>query len=137
LAFKAKCRLSANQDLARLKLSLSMCKENLKLNKKSKQTMLKLKDVKCKETNSLYQKNMTMNIKLCDQIEVLHKKFNTQGNSVSTLNGDLISDGKDSGERRTQEGEQDVEVQAWNIGEEIGKLLAYDKQKMLHALQLK
>jgi hypothetical protein len=80
LAFKAKCRLSANQDLARLKLSLSMCKENLKLNEKSKQTLLKL--VKYKETNSLYQKNMKMNIKLCDQIEVLHKKFNTQGNSV-------------------------------------------------------
>jgi hypothetical protein len=54
-AYKASCKLSGNQEIAKLNLTISMIKENLKCNKKSKQNLLKLKEIKYKETFSLYQ----------------------------------------------------------------------------------
>jgi hypothetical protein len=71
LAFKASCKLSGNQEIAKLNLIISMIKENLKCNEKTKQNLLKLKDIKYKEIFSLYQKTWKAHTKLLDQEEEL------------------------------------------------------------------
>jgi hypothetical protein len=118
--------------LARLRITLSTCKENLKLNDKSKQTLLKLKDVKYKETNTMYQKNLKVTTKLMDQIQGLHKKMNAQVISISNLNGDLLAKIWEVDMLKKENKILNLKVAMLER-----KLLVVDKCKMSHVLQLK
>jgi hypothetical protein len=84
VTFKTSCKLTANQEVARINLIISSFKESVKYTKKSKQDLLKSKDVK--------QKNLKANTKMLDQIQALYKKLNVQEViSISNLNGDLMA----------------------------------------------
>jgi hypothetical protein len=89
-SFRASCKQTANQVVTSLNITISTLKEAGKSNEKSKQTLLKSKDVKYKDTFTLYQKNLKANTKLLDQIQVLHKKLNTHVITISNLNGDIM-----------------------------------------------
>jgi len=81
-SFKATCKMVANQEAVSLNLTIVTLKANAKSSEKSKQDLLKAKDVKYKDTFSLYQKNLKSNTKLLDQVATLKKK-STIGLQVS------------------------------------------------------
>jgi hypothetical protein len=75
VVFKTTCKALANQEVDRLNLSISSLKESAKSAEKSKKELLASKDVKFKETFTLYQKNVKVNLLLAAQGQVnLQKK---------------------------------------------------------------
>jgi septal ring factor EnvC (AmiA/AmiB activator) len=89
--FKSTCKLSANQEVERLKQTIVSLKDTAKSADKSKKELLASKDVRYKETFALYQKNMKLNLGFATREEASQKKINLQITNISTLNGDLMS----------------------------------------------
>jgi hypothetical protein len=89
-----------------------------------------MKDIKYKETNILYQKNLKATTKLLDQVQGLYEKMNIQVISISNLNGDLIARIWEVDMLKKEN--KMLHSKAASLER---KFLVVDEQKMLHAIQ--
>ena len=132
VSFKASCKSLANQEASSLNLTIATLKANAKSTKRSKQDLLKLKDIKYKDTFTLYQKNLKANTKLNDQVQGLYKKINLQILSISNLNGDLIAKICEVDILKKEN-----KVMSSKVASLERKLIEVNKKKMEHAIQMR
>lgn len=119
-------------EVANLNLTITTFKQIAKSAERSKQDLLKAKDVKFKETHTLYQKNLKANSKLVDQVAALNRRVSLQIINVSTLNGDLMA------KMREVDGlKKEIKSLSLKLGVFAKKSNVNDEKRMEHALQLK
>jgi hypothetical protein len=128
--FRTTCKVTVNQVVTSLNITISTLKEVAKSNEKLKQTLFKLTDVKYKDTFTLYQKNLKVNMKLPEQIQDVHKKLNVHVITISNLNHDIM------GKIRECDGlKKENKVLTSKVTSLQRKSLEVDEWKMEHALQ--
>jgi hypothetical protein len=132
VVFKTTCKALANQEVDRLNLSISSLKESAKSAEKSKKELLASKDVKFKETFTLYQKNIKVNLSLAAQGQVNLQKINQQITSISSLNGDLMAK-----IREVEALKKDNKTMKSTITALKKKKMDYDDKKMEYTLEMK
>ena len=132
--FRTTCKKSATQSVTPLNLEIIGLKDLAKTQEKSKQNLLKLKDIKFKETLALYRNNLKANTKLKAKARIagLQKNHNLQVITISTMNGDLMAKICECNLYKNENKYLTAQVTTFEK-----RSLDIDKRKMEHVLQLK
>jgi hypothetical protein len=129
--FRTACKTTANQAVTLRKIELARLKDCMKSQAKSKQYLLKAKDVRFKETVALHRNTLTNCTKQAGIIAALQKTHSAQVITISTLNGGIMAKIRECDIFKKENKSLTSQVMALER-----KSLVIDERKMEHVLQL-